>query len=80
MPISTHADSMCTVSRVRLFAAPWTVAHQVPLSMGFPNQEYSSRLLLPSPGDLPNIEIETRSLASPALSGGFFTTVPPGKP
>ena len=31
---------------------PWTVAHQAPLSMGFPRQEYWSRLPLPSPGDL----------------------------
>ena len=71
---------LCALSRVQLFAAPRTVAHQVPLSLGFSNQEYSSRLLFPSPGDLPNIEIETGSLESPALSGGFFTAVPPGKP
>ena len=31
---------------------PWTVAHQVPLPMRFPRQEYWSGLLFPSPGDL----------------------------
>ena len=39
-------------SRVRLFATPWTVAHQAPLSMGFSRQEYWSEWPLPSPGDL----------------------------
>ena len=32
----------------------WTVAHEAPLSMGFPRQEYWSRLPFPSPWDLPN--------------------------
>ena len=44
---------------------------QALLSMGFPRQEYWSRLPFSSPGDLPNPGIE---LASPALAGGFFTT------
>ena len=39
---------------VRLFVTPWTVAHQAPLSMGFPRQEYWSGLPCPPPGDLPN--------------------------
>ena len=52
------------------FATPWTVAHQTPLSMGFPRQEYWSGLPWPPPGDLPNPGIEP---ASPALAGGFFT-------
>ena len=34
--------SVKSLSRVRLFAIPWTVAHQTPLSMGFPRQEYWS--------------------------------------
>ena len=59
------------------FAAPWTVTCQVPLSMGFPRQEYWSGLLLPSPGDHPDAGIGS---ASPVLAGGFFTTEPPGKP
>ena len=56
------------------FVTPWTVAHWVPLSMGFPRQEYWSRLPFPSPGDLPNPGIEPTSPAWQAL-----TTEPPGK-
>ena len=44
-------------------ATPWTVAHQAPLSMGFPRQEYWSGLPFPSPGDLPNPGIKLRSSA-----------------
>ena len=40
---------------------PWTVAHQAPLSMEFSRQEYWSRQLIPSLGDLPNPGIEPRS-------------------
>ena len=36
-------------SRVQLFATPWTVAHQAPLSMGFSRQEYWSGLPCPPP-------------------------------
>ena len=36
------------------FATPQTVAHQDPLSVGFPRQEYWPRLPFPSPEDLPN--------------------------
>ena len=53
-----------------------TVAHQAPLSLGFPRQEYWSGLPLPAPGDLPDPEIEP---VPPALAGGFFTIVLPGK-
>ena len=45
--------------------------------MGFHRQEYWSGLPFPSPVDLPRPEIE---LKSSALAGGFFTTVPRGKP
>ena len=45
-------------SRVQLFATPWTVARQPPLSMGFPRQEYWSGALFPPPGDLSNPGIE----------------------
>ena len=64
-------------SCVQLFATPWTVARQAPLSMGFSWQEYWSRLPLPPPENLPQPGIELESLASPALAGGFFTTEPP---
>ena len=66
--------------RVLLFTTPWTVACQAPLSLEFSRQEYWSGLPFPTPGDLPNPGIEHASLVSPALAGGFFTTVPPGKP
>ena len=61
-------------SRVRLFATLWTVACQVPLSMGFAGQEYWSGLPFPPPGDLLNPETKPASVMSPALAGGFFTT------
>ena len=52
-----------SLSRVRLFATPWTVAYQAPLSMGFSRQERWSGLPFPSPGDLPDPGIEPRSPA-----------------
>ena len=56
---------------------PWTVAHQVPLSMGFSRKEYWSGLPFPSPGDLPNPGIES---GSPTLQADALTSDPPGKP
>ena len=67
------------LSLVWLFATPWTVAHHAPQSKGFSRQEYWSGLAFPSPGDLPDPGIKPVSLASPAMSGGFFSTVPPAK-
>ena len=63
---------MCSV--VSDSAAPWTVTHQAPLSMGFSRQEYWNGLPFLTPGDLPNPGIKPASLVSPALAGGFFTT------
>ena len=60
-------------------ATPWTVAHQVLLSMGFSRQGYCSGLPLPPPGDLLDPGIEPVSLTS-ALQGGSLPLVPPGKP
>ena len=56
--------------------SPWTVAHQAPLSMGFPRQEYWSGLPFPS-RDLPDPGITS---VSPVLAGGFFTAESLGKP
>ena len=56
------------------FATPWTVAHLAALLMGFPRQEYWSGLPFLSPGDLPDPGIESTSLMSPVLAGGFSTT------
>ena len=63
------------LSRVQLFAAPWTVTHQAPLSMKFSRQEYWSGLPFPSPGDLLGPGIKPASPRSPAFTEGFFTTV-----
>ena len=67
---------MKSLSRVRLFATPWTVAHQAPQSMEFSRQEYWSRLPFPSVGALPNPGIEPRS---PALQADTLPSEPPGK-
>ena len=56
-------DSACSVAKsCRLLATPWTVAHQAPLSMGFPRQEYCSGFPF-SPGDLPDPGIKPTSPA-----------------
>ena len=68
---------MKSLSRVRLFATPWTVAYQALPSMGFSRQEYWDGLQFPSPGDLPNPGMEPRS---PALHADALTSEPPGKP
>ena len=62
-----------SLSRVRLFATPWTAAHQAPPSMRFSRQEYWSGLPFPSPGDLPDPGIEPRSptLQVDALTSAF---------
>ena len=66
---------VCVLSRVWLFAAPWPVALQAPPSMGFSRQEYCSGLPSFSRGSSGS----RVKPASPALGGGFFTPVPPGK-
>ena len=67
---------MKSLSRVRLFVTPWTVAYQAPPSMGFSRQEYWSRLPFPSPGDLPDPGIEPWS---PAFQADTLTSEPRGK-
>ena len=70
-----------TCGCVQLFAVPWTLAHQALLSVEFCRQEYwEGGCHFLNPSDLPDPGIEPLSLASPALAGGFFTTIPPGKP
>ena len=63
-----------SLSHVQLFMTPWTVSHQAPLSVEFPQQEYWSALPFPSPGDLPNPGFKPASPVSPALAGRLFTT------
>ena len=66
-----------SLSRVRLFATPWTVACQAPPSIKFSRQECWSGLPLPSPGDLLDPGIEPRS---PVLQADILSSEPPGKP
>ena len=66
---------MKSLSHVRLFVTPWTVAHQAPPSMEFSRQEYWSGLPFPSPGDLPNPGIEP---GSPTLRADALPSEPPG--
>ena len=70
---STHAQSL---SHVRLFVTPRTVAFQASLSMEFFRQKYWCGLPFPSPGNLPNLGTEPRS---PALQADLQSE-PPGKP
>ena len=72
-----HASSL---SHVRLLVTPWPVAHQAPLSMGFPRQEYWSGLPFSTPGDVPDPGIKLASPIPPALAGTSFTTASSGKP
>ena len=67
---------MKSLSRVRLFATPWTVAYQAPPSMGFSRQECWSGLPFPSPGDLPDPGIKP---GSPVLQADALPSEPPGK-
>ena len=62
------------LSRVQVFATPWTVACQAPLSMGFSRQEYWGGLPFHPPGALSDPGIKPTSPACPVLAGGFFTT------
>ena len=65
------------LSPVQFFAALWTVACWVPLSMEFTRQQYWSGLPFPSPRHLPDPGIELRS---PAFQADALTSEPPGKP
>ena len=66
------------LSRIQLFATPWTVACQTPLStVLFSRQEYWNGLPFPTPGDLPAPGMEPKYPSSPALAGRFFITWKP---
>ena len=75
-PLQVDDVAVKLLSHVQLFATLWTAAHQAPLSMGFPKQEYSGchfpfqRIFL----------IQGSNPTFLALAGEFFTTKPPGKP
>ena len=67
VPTFSSAYVLSRFSHVQLFVTLWTVACQVPLSLGFSRQEYWSGLPCPPPGNLPNPGIKPKSLTSPAL-------------
>ena len=71
------SEDVKSLSRVRLFATPWTVAYEDPQSMEFSRQEYWSGFPFPSPGDLPDPGIEP---GSPALSADALPSELLGKP
>ena len=75
VPLSDGGGGLVTKSCLTLETL-WTVAHQAPLSMGFPRQEYWSELPFPSPGDLPDPGIEP---CVSCIAGRFFTTEPTGE-
>ena len=74
-----HEWTVCVqlLSCVQLFMTMWTAVHQAPLSMEFFRQKYCSALPFPSPGDLPDPEIDP---ASPTLQADSLPSEPPGKP
>ena len=69
-----HVCVLSHFSCVRLFATPWTVTCQAPLSMESSRREYWNGLPCPPPGDLPDPGIKPVSPVSPTLAGGSFTT------
>ena len=73
----SECEFVKSLSRVRLFVIPWTIAHQAPLSMGFSRQDYWSGWPFLSPGDLPNSGIKP---GSPAFQADALLSKLPGKP
>ena len=73
MPSIYHKRVIARVlSLLRLSLTPRTVAHQAPLSLRFPRQEYWSGLPIPLPGDIPDPGIELASPASPAMQARLY--------
>ena len=68
-----------SLSCVRLFATPWTVAHQAPLSMGFSRQESWSGLPCCPPENPPDSGIKLASPATAPLAGPFFNASTTGE-
>ena len=72
-----HCECMLSCSVCEILRS---AARQAPLSMEFSRQEHRSVLPFSTSGNFPDPRIESVSLESPALAGGFFITEPPGKP
>ena len=75
--IKSNVVTVYSLSHVQLFATPWTIDCQEPLSIGFLMQEHLSGLPVPSPGNLLKSGIKR---TSPGLADRFCTTESPGKP
>ena len=73
--VQSRSPCCCLIAKSCLtLVTPWTVAHQAPLSMGFPRQENWNGWPFPSPGDLSDPGIE---LLSPVLEGDILSTGQP---
>ena len=77
IPIEGYSIKCCSCCLVAVLSdslvTPWTVAHQASLSMRFFRQEYWSGLPFPSPGELPDLEMEPASPAHVScIAGRFF--------
>ena len=79
IPYKSIFLSELVLNCVQFFADPWTAACQASLPMEFSSQEYWSGLSFPTPGYLPNPEIESESLESPELTTDSLLLVPPEK-
>ena len=66
-PTFLASPALCMCACVWLFATPRTIAHQVPLSMGYPRQEYWSGLPFPPPGNISDLRIFPAQGSNPRL-------------
>ena len=71
---------VCLFTRVQLFVTPWPVARQAPLTMGFSRQTHWSGLPFPFFRKSSQPRDQTHISFVSCIAGGFFITVPPGKP
>ena len=76
MKLGNFKVKVKSLSRVRLFVTPWTVAYQAPQFMEFSRHEYWSGWPCPSPVDLPDPGIKP---GSPTLQADTLPSKPPGK-
>ena len=75
-----HGCVSCVLSQVRLFATPWIINHQVPLSMRFSRQEFWSGLPFPTAGIFPPQGLNLRLLRLLHWQADSLPLAPPGKP
>ena len=78
--LGTEMGQVCVEMHHQLFAIPWTVAHQDPLSMGFPRQEYWIEVSFPPPGIFLTQGLKPCLLCLLHQQAASLPTEPPGKP